>query len=214
MTGGDPQVKRRYSSDRRRTQAERTRRTVLGVARRRFLTDGYAATTMAAVAGEAGVSVETIYKAYGGKAQLVMALFHDAIEGDPGSSTEDRADEISEHEGDPVRRLQAFGGFVAEVMPRVGPLMLLVRATADSHPELTEIWERMNAERLARMTGHARRLHDHGHLRDGVTVEEARDVLWLYSAPDLYDLLVRERGWTIERYGRWIGRAYVDALLP
>lgn len=214
MTDGDPRVKRRYSSDRRRTRAERTRRTVLGVARRRFLTDGYAATTMAAVAGEAGVSVETIYKAYGGKAHLVMALFHDAIEGDPGNSTEDRADEISEHEGDPVRRLQAFGGFVAEVMPRVGPLMLLVRATADSHPELTEIWERMNAERLARMTGHARRLRDHGHLREGVTVEEARDVLWFYSAPDLYDLLVRERGWTVERYGRWIGRAYVDALLP
>ena len=47
-----------------------------------------------------------------------------------------------------------------------------------------------------------------------MTVEEARDVLWLYSAPDLNDLLVRERGWTIERYGRWIGQAYVDGLLP
>lgn len=72
----------------------------------------------------------------------------------------------------------------------------------------------MNDERLARMARHAERLAAHGHLRGDVTVDEARDVLWLYSAPDLYQLLVRERGWDVPRYGAWVGAAYVAALLP
>jgi AcrR family transcriptional regulator len=207
-------VKRRYNAARRRARAEQTRRDVLAVALRRFLEHGYAATTVAAIAADASVSVETIYKGFGGKPQLVMALFHDAIAGDAEISTEARADRVSQYETDPVRKMHAFGRFVAEVMPRVGPLMLLVRAAADSHPELADVWSRMNTERLARMTEHARRLSEHGHLRLDITVAEARDVLWLYSAPDLYDLLVRQRGWSLDRYGDWIGRAYVAALLP
>jgi AcrR family transcriptional regulator len=214
MTDPAPPVKRRYDTARRRARAERTRRDLLAAARRRFLEHGYAATTMAAVAAEVGVSVETIYKTFGGKPQLIMALFHAAIAGNAEISTEDRADRVSQEERDPVRRLHAFGQFVAEVMPRVGPLMLLVRTAADSHPELADIWAGMNAERLARMAQHAERLHEHGHLRPGVTAAEARDVLWLYSAPDLYDLLVQQRGWSVDRYGTWIGHAYVAALLP
>lgn len=207
-------VKRRYDARQRRDQAAQARRAVLAVARRRFLEHGYATTTVAAVAAEAGVSAEMIYKAFGGKPQLVMAVFHAAIAGDTETSTETRADQISQEETDPVRRLHAFGRFVAEVMPRVGPLMLLVRAAADTQPELADIWTRMNTERLARMTQHAQRLSEHGHLRPDVTIAEARDVLWLYSAPDLYDLLVQQRGWSLDQYGEWIGRAYVAALLP
>ena len=214
MTEPGPRVKRRYDGARRRAQAERTGRDLLAAARRRFLADGYAATTMAAVAAEVGVSVETIYKTFGPKPQLVMALFHAAIAGDAEISTEERADRVSQEEPDPVRRLHAFGRFVAEVMPRVGPLMLLARAAADNDAKLADIWAQMNAERLARMAQHAQRLHQHGHLRSGVTVAEACDVLWLYSAPDLYDLLVQQRGWNVDRYGTWIGDAYVAALLP
>jgi AcrR family transcriptional regulator len=214
MTPSEPRVKRRYDAARRRAKAEQTRHDHLAAARRRFLEQGYAATTMAAVASDGGVSVETIYKTFGGKPQLVMALFHTAIAGDTGVSTEDRADRVSQFEQDPIRRLHAFGQFVAEVMPRVAPLMLVVRTAADSHPELAGIWARMNAERLARMARHAQRLHEHGHLRPDVTIAEARDVLWFYSAPEHYDLLVRQRGWTVDRYGTWIGRAYMAALLP
>ena len=213
MTDPAPRVKRRYDAERRRARAEQSRRTLLAVARRSFLERGYAATTMPAVAAAAGVSVETIYKTFGGKPHLVMALFHDAIAGDGQISTEDRADRISQDETDPVARLHAFGRFVAEVMPRVGPLMLLIRTAAQSSAEASEIWAQMNAERLARMTQHAQRLHDHGHLRTDVTVAEARDVLWLYSAPDLFDLLVQQRRWSIERYGTWIGDAYTAALV-
>jgi AcrR family transcriptional regulator len=207
-------VKRRYDGSRRRAQAQEAQRRVLRAARQLFLASGYAATTVAQVAVAADVSVESIYRAHGSKPQLVLAVFHDAIAGQEVLPAETRADRVTADEPDPRRRLRAYGTFVAEVTPRVAPLMLLVRTAAETDAELAAVWERMLAERLDRMAGHAQRLAEEGRLRSDVTVEEARDVLWLYSAPELYDLLVRRRGWSAERFGAWVGEAYVAALLP
>jgi AcrR family transcriptional regulator len=186
------------------------------VARRRFLADGYASTTVAAIADEAGVSVDTIYKAVGRKPRLAKAVFDDGIAGHGRVPTQLRATETSIHEVDPRRRLRAFGNFVTEVTPRVAPLMLLVKAALDSQgdPELATVWAEMNDERLASMTIHAQRLFDDGHLRAGITVEEARDVFWTFNAPEVYDLLVQRRGWDVERFGRWVGEMYIAAILP
>jgi AcrR family transcriptional regulator len=207
-------VKRSYDATRRRADAERARRRVLDTARSLFLAQGYAATTMAAVAEAAGVSVETVYKAHGNKARLVLAVFHDAIAGRSDEPAEVRADRVSAEETDPVRRLRTFGEFVAEVAPRVAPVVLLVKAAAATDPDVAGVWQQMQDERLARMAGHARQLADDGHLRPGLGREEARDVLWLYNAPEVYDLMVVQRGWDPLRFGAWVGQAYVDALLP
>jgi AcrR family transcriptional regulator len=207
-------VKRPYDVSRRRARSADARRRVLDAARRRFLAEGYAATTVPGVAAAAGVSVEWVYKAVGRKPQLALAVFHDAIAGPGAEPTELRADRVSAGEADPRRRLLAFGAFVAEVTPRVAPLLLLVRDAAAADGELAAVWEQMLAERLARMATHAARLAGDGHLREGVTVDEARDVLWLYSAPELYDLMVRRRGWSAERFGAWVGETYVATLLP
>ena len=72
----------------------------------------------------------------------------------------------------------------------------------------------MNEERLASMARHAQRLAQDGHLRPGVSTEFARDVLWTYCAPEVYDLLVQQRGWSPERLGAWVSDAYIAALLP
>jgi hypothetical protein len=63
------------------------------------------------------------------------------------------------------------------------------------------------------MTANARRLRDHGHLRDGITLARAADVLWTYSSAELWELLVLHRGWTTQRYGRFIADAMIAALL-
>jgi AcrR family transcriptional regulator len=167
---------------------------------------------MAMVAAEAQVSVESVYKSYGSKARLVLAVFHDAVAGRGPEPAEVRADRIAD-EGDPARRLRAFGALVGEVTARVAPLLLLVRAAAEADVDLAVTWEQIQAERLARMAGHARRLAAEGHLRAGVSADEARDVFWLYTAPEVYDLMVGARGWSPERFGAWIGDAYVAALL-
>jgi AcrR family transcriptional regulator len=207
-------VKRSYDASGRRARAEAARRRILEAARARFLTDGFTATTMTAVATAAGVSVETVYKTHGTKARLALAVFHDAIAGPGPEPAELRADRISGGEPDAERRLRAFGELVGEVTPRVAPLMLLVREAAVTDGDAAAVWQQMLDERLARMADHARRLAEDGHLRAGVGVDEARDVLWLYSAPEVYELLVVRRGWPPERFGRWVGQTYVGTLLP
>jgi hypothetical protein len=72
----------------------------------------------------------------------------------------------------------------------------------------------MVTERLVGMTHFARDLHEGGHLRPDVSVDDASDVLWTYNSVELYDLLVLQRGWETERYGRWIAEALIAALLP
>ena len=106
------------------------------------------------------------------------------------------------------------GVLAMEVAPRVAPVLLLVRDAAASDPELARLQAEMDAARLTRMTHNARTLLKGGHLRRGITLDEAADVLWTYSSPELYDMLVIRRGWAVERYGRFIADAMIAALLP
>ena len=63
------------------------------------------------------------------------------------------------------------------------------------------------------MRQNARRLRDSGHLREGITIKVAADVLWTYSSQELYELLVLRRGWTSRRYGQFVADAMISALL-
>jgi len=101
-----------------------------------------------------------------------------------------------------------------EVAPRVAPVLLLVRKAAASDPELARLQEEMDAARLTRMTHNAQTLLKGGRLRPGMTLDTATDVLWTYSSPELYELLVLRRHWSVQRYGEFIADAMIAALLP
>ena len=207
---------RKYDSSRRREQARETRRAILDAAQDLFLERGYVETTMAAVADAATVSVETIYKAFANKAGLIKAVFDVAIVGDdePIPMLERDLVRRIRAEPDPRRQLRIYGEHLAGAGPRTSALQLLVRGAAVSDREAARMWDQMLAERLIGMTHFARELHAEGNLRPDISFEEARDVLWTYNSVELYDLLVMQRGWTDERYGRFIADALIAALLP
>jgi AcrR family transcriptional regulator len=208
--------RRRYDSSRRREQARLTRRAVLEAARGLFLDRGYAGTTVTAVAEAAGVSVETVYKVFGNKAGLVKDVFDVAIVGDdePVPMLERESVARMRAEPDPRRKLLMFGEHLAEAGPRAGRLQLLIRSAAANDSDAAAVWDQMLEERLTGMSVFARHLHEEGHLRPDVSFEQAGDVLWTYNAVELYELLVLQRGWDPERYGRWIAEALIAALLP
>ena len=208
--------RRRYDSTRRQEQASENRRAVLEAAHRMFLERGYAATTVGAIAAAAGVSVETVYKAFGNKPGLVKAVVDVAIVGDDEPVPMLQRDRVRrmEAEPDPRRKLAMYGEHLADSAPRRVPVELLVRAAAASDAGAAGVWDELEAERLTGMTFFARHLDEGGHLRPSVPVEEARDVLWTYNSADVYQLLVMRRGWTPERYGRWVAGALAAALLP
>jgi AcrR family transcriptional regulator len=205
--------KRRYDSRRRKRSARATRRAVVDAARHQFLSNGYAATTVASIASSAGVSVETVYKSFGGKPGLVSAVAADGLAGAGPVPAEVRSDELQRVETDPRTIVRGWGTLAAEVAPRVCPTLLLLR-DASSDPEVAHLKEELDRTRLERMTHNARGLADAGHLRGDVSVEHAAEVLWTYSSPELYELLVLVRGWPVERYGTFIAEAMVAALLP
>ena len=170
---------RRYDSSGRRAQARRNREAILDAAERQFLADGYAPTTVAAVATAAGVSVETVYKGFGGKSGLVRALFERGLTGRGPVPAYQRSDEMRAHESDPETIMRNWSALTTEVATVVTPIRLLMRSAAVTDPEMTKLLEDSDSERLTRMRHHADFLAEHGYLRDDVTVAEATDFLWL-----------------------------------
>jgi len=215
MSGPVNSSRRPYDSSRRRAHAQQNRDAILAAARQLFLADGYAATTMAAIAEAAGVSVETIYKSFSNKAGVLQALFDITVDTEDATlSKRDRAvvDRMWA-EPDPEQKLRLYGEIIGRGSVRVQPVQFMAREAAASDPAAAEVYDAIRNERLGRMVAFAEFLRDSGALRDGVTVDEARDVLWTYNSAEIWELLVLKRGWKPARYGRWIGDALVAALL-
>jgi AcrR family transcriptional regulator len=207
---------RRYDARQRREQALQNRSAILQAAHRLFLDQGYAGTTIPDVAEASGLSVETIYKAFGNKPGLLKAAVDVAIVGDdaPVPMLERDLVQRIEAEPDAHQKLSMYGEHLAESAPRHAPLQLLTRSAAASDKGAAKAWDAMQAERLRGMTEFARHLYESKALRAGMSLDEARDIIWTLQSAEMYDLLVIQRGWAPKRYGRWVAETMASALLP
>jgi AcrR family transcriptional regulator len=210
--------RRRYDSTRRRAQAEQTRHDVLTAAGELFLADGYAATTLAGIAQAAGVVVETVYRAFGSKAELFKAVVEAAVAGGAGRAevpVEQRpAIQAVIAETDPRRRLERYADTQPGIHARLAPLYRALAAAAATDPALAAVARELEDGRRAGQAGLARLLAGNGELRPRLDVEEAADLIWALASPAVHELLVGQRGWTPERYRDWLAGALADALLP
>jgi AcrR family transcriptional regulator len=205
--------RRRYDSARRREQAAGTRRQILDAARRRFERDGYAATSMAAVAAEAGVSLKTVYNVFETKSGLLRALWHLLLRGDLDEVPVGEQAWFREvlAEPDPERQLRLNARNSRIVKERAGALMEVIRAAAPSDPEIGALWQRIESEFHANQRAVVESLARKGALKGDV--DTATDVLWALNHPSLYALLANDRGWTPERYEAWLGDLLCSQLL-
>ena len=195
-------VQRHYDGAARRAQAERVRAALIETARGMLLDDGYAALTIPKVARASGVSAESVYKRFAGKPGLVRAVVEQALRGIGPVAAETRSDAIGAD--DLQQLLQGWSRLSAEVGPRVAPILLLVQRAAAHDPELETLARELDDQRRARMADNAHRLADAGHLSPGLAVAQATDILWTYSAPEVYDLLVIRSSWSLEKYATFI----------
>src|SRR5690349_1256246 len=202
---GSVKKPRRYDSSGRAAQALRNRAAILDAAQRQFLDRGYSAATVSSIAREAGVSVETVYKAFGGKAELVGAIYERGLVGRREASVYERSDAMREDETNPRKIIRYWAGLIAELGPDVSPIRLLMRSAADSDPHVAKVLEKSDDERIERMRHNSRFLARRGYLRAGVTAAEAADVLWVCTSAELYELLVQRRGWSLRRFERFVG---------
>jgi AcrR family transcriptional regulator len=209
------EVKRSYDASGRREQARARRRAVVVAARVLFERDGFRPTTIAAVAERAGVSAESIYKGFGTKAALAKAVFDFVIAGDDEPVPVWRRSEADaiRVEPDVRRKIIMYTRGLAARQQRSAKVQILIRDGGHTDESLAALWRQLLAERLTGMTMLGRHLIESGQLGKGVELDEVRDILWTYTAVELYELLVLGRGWPLDRYAEWIARAVTAALV-
>ena len=208
-------VRRRYESPRRRAQADATKRDILAAAQRLFERQGYASTTMAAIAAEAGVALKTVYLAFETKGGVLRAVWNALLRGG-----DDRP--IDEHawyrevlaEPDPHRRLELNARNSTQGKLRVSAIAEVIREAAPADEEIGALWSRIQAEYRVNQRAVVEPLAERGQLADGLDVERAADILWTINHPNTWQLLVTQRGWTPDEYERWTADAARAQLLP
>ena len=207
---------RAYESPLRREQARATERRILEATYRLLVGQGYGATTMSAVAREAGVSTPTVYKVVGSKPALVKRVYDVTLVGDdePVPFAERPEVRAAYAEEDPRRFLAAYARLARTLSERLGALLAaLVAGARSGEPELVEFVATINGERLIGATMVADRLDELGALRPDLGVERARDLVWTLNSTEVWELLVRQRGWSPAEWEAWLARALADAVL-
>jgi AcrR family transcriptional regulator len=203
-----------YDNSSRAATARATRAKVLAAAHEAFLTTGYAGTTIRAVAAAAGVSQETVYKRFGGKAGLLKDVYDVAMAGDDEPvAVADRPEALALRAATgSAEAAVAYGRLARVLSERAGPLMRVVLSARGSDPDLDAFVAAVDAERLTGSTFAVRDWARRGWLRPGLDVERARDQLWALNSPAVWALL-GERGWSGADYERWLAGALAALVL-
>jgi AcrR family transcriptional regulator len=207
---------RSYRSPLREEQARQTQRRIIDAAYGLLLEQGYTATTMAGVAAAAGVSTQTVYKAFGSKPALVKRVYDVTLVGDDDPVPfADRPEAVAMRaETDPRRFLAGYATLGRGLAERLGPLLrVLVGGARTGDPELREFVDTVNGERLVGSGQIVDRLVELGALRPGLSRERARDAIWMLNSVEVWSLLTEQRGWSGDEYADWVGRAMSDAVL-
>jgi TetR/AcrR family transcriptional regulator of autoinduction and epiphytic fitness len=187
-----------------------TRRAILDAAGVLFVDPGYAATPLTAVAAQAGVAIQTVYKIFGSKKALLSALVDITLAGDDEPVPLAQRQFVTDIQAltDARAKLARYAVHLTETHTRQAQVMLALAGAATADPDAAAIWRKNLDERRQAMTMFAAELASTGQLQADHTVETAADALWLAMDVRNYDWLVRERGWSTERFQRW----YVDTV--
>jgi AcrR family transcriptional regulator len=211
-------ARRAYRSVKRAEQVAQTRRDIVATAGGLFREHGYASVSMPQIASEAGVAVETIYRAFGSKAGLFSAVIDAAVAGGASRAelpVEERpAIRAIINEAHPRRQIELYAATQPGIHRRAGPLLRALAAAGATDPDLRALWERIETGRLHGQAGFVSMLASRGALRPGLTVEEGRDGLWTLTSLAVWDLLVTQRRWSAEQYQRWLADRLIGLLLP
>ncbi len=207
--------RRSYHSPRRQQQAAATRQTILRAAERLFARRGYPATTVEQIAAEAGVSLKTVYVAFATKSGLLRALWDLLLKG----GQEDAA--VAERpwyrevvdEPDPERQLRRNAGNARAVKQRIAGVLKVLRSAAPVDPDAEALWRLIQSDFYDNQRVITESLHAKKALRPGLDVARATDILWTLNHPDVWLLLVDERGWTPGQWEQWFADTACSQLL-
>ena len=213
MSAVQPPVKRRYDATKRHQAAARTRTAILDAALQLFAGQGYAATPMTAIAERAGVALDTVYASVGRKPELARLLIETAISGSSQAVPAEDRDYVRAVQAAPdaETKIAIYASAMRLIAGRLAPVLGIVQQAAPAEPELAALWREIAERRAANMRRFVADLAAVATLR--VDHGEAADIVWATNAPELYQLLAGQRGWSPERYERFLADTWRRLLL-
>lgn len=199
----------------RSRQAAETQRRIVDAAARLFLQDGYAATSMNAIAAEAGVAVQTVYASMKTKPDILRAVIELTVRGEEGQVPLAESSQWQEMEqaSDPRAKLAMFARIHREICDREAAIFAVLETAAAVEPEIEPLLREKEQFRYADQARVARSLSGRGQLRGGLLVDKASDIIWALGSERIYLALVKERGWGAEEYEAWLIDQLAAALL-
>jgi AcrR family transcriptional regulator len=209
QASGSGVAKRPYHSRVRQRQAEETQQRILTAARSLFERQGYATTTLEAIAELADVSPKTIEAVFRSKRALLAEVINPEAF---STSVKLLIDELRATK-DPSRRLSLAAQITRQAYEPLASSLELLRTAGAVALELAEVMRQSEARRRQNQARLIAYLREQGALRPGLSLEEATDVLWALTSYDLYRMLVVEQRWEPERYETWLAQLLVQQLL-
>lgn len=198
----------------RREQTKATRRRIVDAAAALFIAEGYTATKLDRIAERAGVAVQTVYFHFGNKRTVLKEAVDIAAVGDdePVPMLDRPLYRQFAEERDPERLIVLFVQGATEILGRIAPIMGVVRDAAGADPDMAEQWQTNQEQRAVAFRVFSQRLADLDALQDGMSVDDATDILLALASIEVY-LLLSARGWSPQRWERWITAMILAALL-
>lgn len=209
----DVKAGRSYVSPARTQQAAATRAAILRAARGLFVSQGYGVTTVDQIAERAGVSKPTVFTAVGNKRAVLSAVRDVAMAGDdaPRSIAEREPAQRVRAEPDVRVAIGLLVEVITDIAARYSDVDEVLRGAAGTDPALRELWDTSEQQRMTGARLWAGMLAEKSALR--VDIDTAADILWLYMSVDVYHRMVRQRGWSPERYRDWLAETLVRSLV-
>lgn len=207
---------RTYDNSRRAAQAEQTRARVVGAARTLFVERGYVATTLESVAEQSDVSLPTVYRLFRSKRGILDAILETSGIGgdDPTPFFELPQVRRVLDEPDPRVMLDGAADLAAQILAHEAPMQEVLQSAARLDPDASDALAHHMRQRFEGLPARlARGLAERGALRADVEESDALDILYTLMSPDTYRVFTAERGWSTERYARWVGDALRSVLL-
>jgi AcrR family transcriptional regulator len=207
-----PASRRHHDAAGRRSQTRASRQRILRAATHLFHAHGYVATSMAQVAAEAGVPTPALLAAFKSKVDLLKEVVDAATAGD---SEEFVPDEQPVHDAPTATEaLRRYADTVAGVAHRTYPIYAVAHAAAGTDPQIAALVADLDRQRLTGAGYIATAVAAKRGDADLSRVGYLRDTIWALNSPELYDLLVHQRGWTVEAYRDWIATALTALAAP
>jgi AcrR family transcriptional regulator len=197
-------------------RTRRTRASVVAAARQLFEERGYAATTIEAISEGSDTPQATIYRLFASKLGILKAVIDVAIVGDDAEVAMADRPQVQQLLADPDahQRLTGFAALLRDLMARTAPVHRLLADAARSDPDAAALLAEIARQRQEGQQRIARSLARSGALRDGLRERDAADVIHALASPEVYGLLVLDRGWTGEHYEQWMAETLAQQLLP